>query len=131
MASEEFEVIPLAPVRRLEKELAELRKQVKTTDESSLFTQVVDILKTNQQIVDTMSSRQSELIQKIDQTHQRMDKLCNTLDELVDALIEAAEEEVKKEEKSEKLDQIADQNAALISSLNVLSKELGKMGERK
>jgi len=131
MASEEFEVIPLAPVRRLEKEFAELRRQIKTNDESAVFTQVVDILKTNQQIVDTMANRQSELIMKIDTTHQKLDKLCNTLDELVDALVAAAEEEVHKEEKSDKLDQIVDQNSALINSLNVLSKELGKMGERK
>ena len=131
MASEEFEVIPLAPVRRLERELALLKKQVKVSDEASLFTQVVDIIKTNQHIVDTMAAKQSELISKIGETNERMNKLCSTLDELVDALVAAAEEEINKEEKSEKLDQIVEQNSALINSLNVLAKEMGKLGDRK
>ena len=133
MSEEEFELVPLTPVRRLEKEIQQLKEQVKGGDQNALVTQVVEILKMNQTIVDQLTTKQSDLIVRLTETNEKIARLCNAIDMLVDELSVATEEEAAPAEaaSSEKLDKIIEQNAALINSLTVLGKEMGRVGDKK
>jgi hypothetical protein len=153
---ETYELVPVTPIRRLEKEVERLKKQrvSETGTGAEMTKQVIDILKMNQKIVNDMSRMQNDLISQLYKTNEKLNKLSDSVAELVVVLSGAAEEEVKEggdeyeapeeeeEEKSDeeeeegtepvddKLERIIEQNTALINSLNVLGKELSKIEEK-
>jgi len=60
---ETYELVPVTPIRRLEKELEKLKKErVADTGGAEMNRQVIDILKMNQKIVDDMARMQGDLI---------------------------------------------------------------------
>jgi hypothetical protein len=134
MSEDDFELVPITPVRKLEREIQSLKNQMKTSpDQSTLVNQIVEILRMNQAIVDQLSTKQGELINKINETNQKLDKLSESINGLVDELIAGAEEEVGSAQaqpvSDDRLDKVIEQNNALINSLNVIAKEMSKVGE--
>jgi len=143
MAGEsEYELVPLTPIRRLEKEIAELKKARGPDTTGFLINEIVDILKMNQKIVDDMTRLHGELMSKLSRTADKIDKLVNSIEKLVEILGEATEAELATEaggapaggramssSAEEKMDKIIEQNAALINSLKVLSNSLSKLGD--
>ncbi len=150
---EMYEMVPVTPIRRLEKEVEKLKKQRVQKEGTGMMSQVIEILKMNQKIVDDMTKMHGELISQVYKTNEKLNKLADSVAELVVVLSGAAEEEVKsggpeldlsEEEEPEepapapetgevddKLEKIIEQNTALINSLNVLGKELTKMEDKK
>jgi chromosome segregation ATPase len=143
---ETYELVPVTPIRRLEKELEKLKKQRVPGTGTEMTKQVIDILKMNQKIVNDMNRMQGELIGQLYKTNDKLSKLTDSVAELVVVLSGAAEEEVKETEEEyevpeeeeeevveevgvvdDKLERIIEQNTALINSLNVLGKELSKI----
>jgi chromosome segregation ATPase len=135
MSEDDFELIPITPVRKLEREIQALKNQLKSSpDQTGLVNQIIEILRMNQSIVDQLSTKQGELINKINDTNQKLDKLSDSINSLVEELIAGAEEEVGSAApmpaaSDERLDKILEQNNALINSLSVIAKELSKAGE--
>jgi hypothetical protein len=138
----DYELIPLTPIRRLEKEIADLKKTKDTGSTSVLVNEIVDILKMNQKIVDDMVRLHGDLVSKLSRTTDRIDKLVTSVDKLVEILGEATEAEIAGEGHQgygragggpavvdEKMEKIIEQNAALLNSLKLISGELGKLGE--
>jgi hypothetical protein len=139
----EYELIPLTPIRRMEKEIADLKKNKEGGSTAFLVNEIVDILKMNQKIVDDMVRLHGDLVSKLSRTTDRIDRLVTSMDKLVEILGEATEAELAGEGGSyrgggggggggvadEKMDKVIEQNAALINSLKVISGELGKLGE--
>lgn len=141
----EYELIPLTPIRRMEKEIADLKKNKEGGSTAFLVNEIVDILKMNQKIVDDMVRLHGDLVSKLSRTSDRIDRLVTSMDKLVEILGEATEAELAGEGggyrgggggggggggvADEKMDKVIEQNAALINSLKVISGELGKLGE--
>lgn len=136
----EYELVPLTPIRRLEKEIADLKKSKGPDTTGFLVNEIVDILKMNQKIVDDMTRLHGELISKLSRTSDKIDKLVDSVEKLVEILGEATEAELAGEMgggtarssgglAEEKLDKIIEQNAALINSLKVLSTGLSKLSD--
>lgn len=131
---DEFEMLPITPIRRLERELRQMKEQMRGGD-SQLAVQIVEVLRTNQSIVEQLVTKQSELIARLSETNSNLQKLTASLDNLMGLLTAGVEEEIEEEAKEgktarERLDKIIEQNAILINSLNVLSKEMAKLGPR-
>ena len=140
----EYELIPLTPIRRMEKEIADLKKNKEGGSTAFLVNEIVDILKMNQKIVDDMVRLHGDLVSKLSRTTDRIDRLVTSMDKLVEILGEATEAELAGESggyrggggggggsgvADDKMDKVIEQNAALINSLKVISGELGKLGE--
>lgn len=136
----EYELVPLTPIRRLEKEITELKKNRGPESTGFLVNEIVDILKMNQKIVDDMTRLHGELVSKLSRTSDKIDKLVGSVEKLVEILGEATEAELAGEGigggrgaggsfSDEKMDKIIEQNAALINSLKVLSGGLSKIGD--
>lgn len=139
----EYELIPLTPIRRLEKEIDDLKKTKDSGSNAFLVNEIVDILKMNQKIVDDMVRLHGDLVSKLSRTTDRIDHLVTSVDKLVEILGEATEAEIAGEGSGgrgrggqasggvvdERMDKIIEQNSALLNSLKVISGELGKLGE--
>jgi len=116
---DEYELIPMSPIRRLEKRLSEIEKS-KTSGE--ILGELMSIIKTNQQVVDHMAKTNSAMIDKIVDLSNSVDKLMKRIDNFVERIettepVEAEEKEADKkmEERLEKMEKRL--NAVLLSSM--------------
>lgn len=132
MSEDDFELVPITPVRKLEREIQSLRNQMKSSpDQSTLVNQIVEILRMNQSIVDQLSTKQGELMNRINETNIKLDKLAESINGLVEELVSGAEDEAAAIQSGsasdERLEKIVEQNNALINSLSVIAKEMSRV----
>lgn len=136
MPDDSFELVPVTPVRKLEREINQLKAQLRPGGEqTALISQIIEILRMNQAMVDQLSTKQGELIVKLTETNNKLERLVEATNTLVESLVESAEEGGDEEETKQappvadaKLDKVIEQNAVLINSLNMLAREMGKIG---
>lgn len=96
---EDYEIVPLNPIRRLEKRL----ERVEKTDYSSdTIKDLVNIVKSNQRIVDeivkmnsTMLNRVTELLESVNSLTEKMNNFMERIEVVSEAPKEPEEEKVK------------------------------------
>jgi uncharacterized coiled-coil protein SlyX len=79
---EEFELIPMSPMRRLERRLDRI-ESTKGIDVKSFFSQLVEIVKMNQQLVDELAKSSDALRIEIARLPAKLDELIGNMNELV------------------------------------------------
>jgi uncharacterized coiled-coil protein SlyX len=134
---EEFEIIPLSPLRRLEKRIERLESVSPAVDVKEMFKEVVDVLRMNQQIVTEMSKANDALRLEISKTTIQLQELITKLNELISYVRAAAGEEgsTPEDETTKNLTgkinelietnkKIAQSNEAMISILEEIEKKL-------
>ena len=153
-----YELVPLDPIKKLEREIEELKKAIYTKPEtkiekSSEFSLLVDLIKSNQEIINTIVRSNLELQSRISEAVVAINELTREIKKLIDILKEAAVEtavggeettEEKKEKEDitktleivvnklyEKFDLIEKQNNKIIELLNDISKSLKEKKEEK
>jgi hypothetical protein len=137
--TEEFEIVPLSPLRRLEKRIEKLESVSPAVDVKEIFKEVVDVLRMNQQIITEMSKSNDALRLEISKTTIKLEELISKLDELLSYVKKAAAEEsfasedlVTKsltEKVNELIDsnkKIAQSNEEMISILEEIEKKLSR-----
>ncbi len=88
---EEYELVPLSPIRRLEKRLERIEKgKSSNVDSSKFFSEIVEIIRMNQQIVDELAKANDALRIEISRLPGKMDELIGNIDELVSYIKAAA-----------------------------------------
>ena len=133
---EEFELIPVTPLRKLEKRIEELEKKA-SINEKELYREIIQIVRMNQEIVDALIKANDSLRVELSKLPLKLEELTKKIDELLDLIKAAGEEEAKPTidnkpliEKIEKLteinNKILENNEALISLLEELSRKLTK-----
>jgi hypothetical protein len=65
MSTEEYEVIPTSPIRRLEKRLEKMEDTSSTSQVQKLMEQVIELIKSNQRIIDDVVKANAELRDEI------------------------------------------------------------------
>lgn len=78
----EYELIPMSPLRRLEKRLDRLESS-STVDTKGIFSEVIDIVRMNQQIVDELAKSNDALRIEISKLPGRIDDLITDLKEII------------------------------------------------
>ena len=135
---EEFELIPVTPLRRLEKRIEELEKKA-SINERELYREIIQIVRMNQEIVDALIKANDSLRIELSKLPLKLEELTKKIDELIELIKAAGEEETESKvsvdnkplvEKIEKLteinNKILENNEALISLLEEISKKLTK-----
>lgn len=126
-AQEEVEIVPLSPLRRLEKRIDQLEASIGSFDNKAIFKEVIEIVRINQQLVDELAKANDALRIEISKLPARMDELINNLNELLNYIKASAPEESPTSFKplTEKIERLIEQNQKIIennqSVLNVLS----------
>ncbi len=137
-SDDEFEVIPTSPIRRLEKRIEKMEGGSYSSEVSRLIEQVVDLIKSNQKIIDSSIKANNELIAEVSRLPKKMDDLILEIREFMKLLkISAEEEEVSSVSKEvmaplvDKLAEIIDQNKrnfetnqAALTTLGMIEKRL-------
>ncbi len=134
--SGEFELIPVSPLRKLEKRLDELEVS-KGVNMQEFYRDMAEIIKMNQEIVDEMAKANDALRIEISRLPSKMEDLISRLDELISFIKASATEEsypagdVKPI--GEKLDQlietnkkVAESNMSVLEAIDQMSKKLSR-----
>ncbi len=133
---EEFELIPISPIRRLEKRLERL-ESASTEGTSSIYKDMVDIIRMNQEIVDELAKSNDALRIELSKLPGKLDELIMNMKELISFIKSSGEQEavgvtqeamqpvVDKLEEIVKTNKLAtEKNDAMLDLLDTISKRV-------
>ncbi|MBI1978487.1 MAG: hypothetical protein HYS62_00305 [Candidatus Aenigmarchaeota archaeon] len=119
---EEFELIPLSPIRRMEKRIDKLENTSGGVDVREFFRELVAIIRMNQEIVDELAKSSDALRIELSKLPAKLDDVTQNLNELLSYIKTAAMEETGRISSdafgplAEKLDQLIDTNKKIIEN---------------
>ncbi len=98
---EDYEVVPVGPIRKLERRIDEIQEQSQEAQGSShhdeLVRDVLDIMKSNQKIVNDMTESTHELKNSVEDLTHKMDETIDNMNAFMDLLNEASEMDMEGE----------------------------------
>ncbi len=107
--TDDYEVVPVGPIRKLERRLDEVEKKSKAGGaDDELVRDVLDIMKSNQKIVNDMTESTHELKNSVEDLTHKMDSVVDNMNEFMDLLKDAAEMDLEGEIVNDMHTQIAD-----------------------
>ncbi len=133
--NEEFELVPMSPIRRLEKRLERL-EGAPGVDAREFFKELVSIVRMNQQLVDELAKANDALRIEISKLPGRLDKLISNIDELISFIKASAAEEVggisgeALKPLLEKMDKLIEGNKKLVENNEAMVASLEELGKR-
>lgn len=119
---EEYEIIPLSPLRRLEKRISQLESSPAGIDTRDFFKEMVSIIRMNQQLVDELAKANDALRIELSRLPSKLEDMTKSLDELISFIKAAATEEAAKPVKetltplTEKMDKLIEMNRKIVES---------------
>ncbi|MBI2173183.1 MAG: hypothetical protein HYT73_03175 [Candidatus Aenigmarchaeota archaeon] len=93
MHEEEYELIPLSPIRKLEKRLDKVEKGGAGGD---MMKELVDVVKTNQAIVEDIVKVNSEMMSKVSELSNNVTQLSSRLNDFMNKIEVVSEEPEQK-----------------------------------
>jgi mevalonate kinase len=138
---DEYEVIPTSPVRRLEKRIEKVESGSYSSEIRKLVEQVVELIKSNQKIIDDSIKANNDLIAEVSNLPKKMDDLILEMREFMKLLKVSAEEEevsqVSKEVMAPLVNKLTEMiednkknfetNQAVLTTLGIIEKRLKRL----
>lgn len=129
---EEFELIPMTPLRRLEKRLEKM-ESTKGIDVKTFFSQLVEIVKMNQQLVDELAKADDALRIEIARLPAKLDELIDSMGEIISFIKASATGEVAEaaaadlEPLLKKMDALIELNKKIVESNETMMSTMDKL----
>jgi methyl-accepting chemotaxis protein len=134
--SETYEIIPVTPLKKLEKRLDKLEGGGTVPQLQSLINQIIELIRSNQKIVNDVIQANAELKNEIAKLPSKIDEMTNSMKSFI-SLIEAA----GKEETStpgpdtmkpvtEQLKKMVEQNQRILESNQAMLDKLDVLGRK-
>ncbi len=111
---DEYEIIPTSPVRRIEKRLEKLEQGSYPNEVRRLIEQVVELIKSNQKIIDDSIKANNELRAQLSLIPEKIDKLITHMDNFMKLLEESATEEAVSDVSKEAMKPLVDKLTELV-----------------
>jgi predicted transcriptional regulator len=137
---EEYEVIPTSPIRKLEKRISRIETVSSSSEIRRLIEQIIELIKSNQRIIDDVIKADAELRHEISALPGKMDELIANINEFIDILKASASEEAGASSKEaldpllKKITELVEQNKktqeigqATLTSLETIDKRLKRV----
>jgi hypothetical protein len=130
---EEFELVPVSPLRRMEKRIEDIERSSGAFDVKEFYREMVDIIRMNQQLVDELAKANDALRIEISKLPAKMEELISNMKELISFIKASVTEEsydtVSTGPMNKKLEELVETNKKIVENnqavLNVLE-DLGK-----
>jgi methyl-accepting chemotaxis protein len=90
---DEYEIIPTSPLRRLEKRISQVESSSSTSETQRLIEQIIELIKSNQRIVDDIVKSDSELRDEMSKMPGKIDELLSSMHEFMEILKTSATED--------------------------------------
>lgn len=134
---EMYEVIPTSPIRKLQNRMDDLESSSATSEVQRLIEQIIELIKSNQRIIDDIVKSDSELRNELSRLPGRLDNMVSKMDEFLDIMRSAAQEEAasgSSEMLTKKITELVEQNKkaaessqAVLSSLSSIDNRLKRL----
>jgi predicted transcriptional regulator len=90
---DEYEIIPTSPLRRLEKRINQVERSSSTSETQRLIEQIIELIKSNQRIIDDIIKSDAELRDEISKVPGKIDELLSSMHEFMEILKTSATED--------------------------------------
>jgi len=125
--SEEYEIVPVTPLRRLEKKIEMLEKSKSDEIFNRVLDKLIDLTEINQRIVEEMVRSNQGLREDIEILVAKMNTLEDKMNDFVDILRNIAEAELKEAESKFDPEEIAKTiSESITNSISPVFSEMGK-----
>lgn len=140
--SDEYELLPMGPVRKLEKRIQELEQEKGGgASRNELVSDILDIMKSNQKIVNDMVESTSQLHNSVETLIGKMDNVASNMNEFMELLQEASEASLKEdvsgdisekvvEPLSKGMESLQETNEKMLQGLGKIDESLSKLDKR-
>lgn len=101
-AGEDYEVVPVGPIRKLERRIDDMEEKAQQGSmgggrNDELVRDVLDIMKSNQKIVNDMTESTHELKNSVEDLTHKMDEVIDDMNDFMDLLKDASEADLEGE----------------------------------
>lgn len=133
---DEYELIQLSPIRKLEKRIAQLESSNVGVDTKAFFQEFVDIVKMNQQLVDEVIKANNTLRVELSRLPGKIEEMSKGVNELLSYIKAAAIEEVNPAATEsfkvmpEKMDKLIELNKRIVESNETLANLMDTMDRK-
>ncbi len=133
---DDYEVVPLTPIRRLENKIKQIEHSSTIPQLQTLITEIVQLIRTNQKIVDDVLRSDMEMKREMTKLIMKMDDTINEMKSFVNLVKASAEEEISfppevMKPLAEQIQKLVEQNQKtaeinqhIMETLNEMSKKL-------
>ena len=130
-----YEVIATSPIRKLEKRMNMLESSSSASEVQRLIEQIIELIKSNQRIIDDVIKSDSELRAEISRLPVKLDTLVSKMDEFLDLLKAGAQEESTQAQPSmepfvNKINELVEQNKKSVEANQAMLASLGSIDNR-
>lgn len=140
-SGDEYEVVPVGPIRRLERRIDEMEEQSAISQSESIIRDMMDMMKTNQQMVNSMVQSTSELRNSIEDLTHKMDNVMDNITSFMELLEEASEASLEEDVSHDlgesladpivtKMDELRQTNERMLEGLSSLGEGIDNLDER-
>jgi len=134
---ETYEVIPASPIRKLEKRMGMLESSSSTSEVQRLIEQIIELIKSNQRIIDDVVKSDSELRSEISRLPGEIKDLVERMDEFLGILKATATEENSEDMSKdamtpfvEKINELVEQNKKSVEASQAVLANLSSIDNR-
>ena len=136
--NDDYEVVPLTPIRRLEKRLSTVESSRSLGNLERLMDKIIDMVELNQRIVDEMIKANTGLRDSVGVLVNKMDSLNDKITNFVNIVAEAGKEETEESESivamkgmvEPLIKNIVETNDKLIKSNEIMTTSLSTIDKR-
>jgi len=132
----DYEIVPITPIRRLEKRMGELEQAGTIPQLQSLISQIISLIRGNQRVVEEIVKANSDLRNELSKLPPKIDELTTTMKSFLNMVKAAGEEELKAPSPEtmrpieESFKQLLEQNKKLIEGNQAILDSMDKMGRK-
>jgi hypothetical protein len=134
--TESYEIIPVTPLKKLEKRMEQVEQAGTMPQLQSLINQIIELIRSNQKIVNDVIQANSELRNEMSRIPTKIDELTSTMKSFI-SLVEAAgkEEVANKSQESikpltEYMQKMVEQNQKMLESNKAMIEQLDNIGRK-
>ena len=131
-----YEVIPITPIRRMERKIESLEKAGSIPQLQSLVTQLVELIRSNQKLIDTIVQEDAELRNELSKLPPKIDELTDSMKRFISLVEAAGREEISAPGPEamrpmvDQLKQMTDQNKRMIEGNQAMLDSLDNINRK-
>ncbi len=136
--NDDYEVVPLTPIRRLEKRMTQLEGSKSLSNMERMMDKILDMVELNQRVVDEMVKANTSLRKDLSTLMGKIDTLQDKVTKFVDVVVEAGQDDVNESEAvvavkgivTPLVKSITDANEKLLKSNEAIAENISTMEKR-
>ena len=118
--SDDYEVIPVGPLRKLEERIKKMEKEREGVAYESFMREILELIQSNQKLVDEIVKANDDLREELSRIPGKIDEMLETWQEFIDILKKVGGAESASASMDEKFNKLMEQNQHMLETMKTL-----------